>query len=254
MAKLDSIVQFLNNLLPPGEFPDDSAYNGLQVEAPQQDIRKIALAVDAGLSVLEKAVAQEADLLIVHHGFFWGTVLPISGAFGRKARLLLTKGCSLYASHLPLDAQPEVGNNFEMARFFGLEQIEGFCEYKGNKIGAKGRLASAKPLDYFSQRANQMVGASPLVTLPFGKSTISSVGIVTGAAAFALESAARDGLDLFISGEPKQNVYHEAKELGINALFAGHYATETFGVRALGSRLQKNYDVQTFFIDEPTGI
>jgi len=254
MAKLDSLVQLLNNLLPPGEFPEDSAINGLQVEANQKDIRKIALSVDAGLSVIEKAVAQGADLLIVHHGLFWGSSQPIIGAFGKKISLLLSKGCSLYASHLPLDAQNEIGNNFEMARFLGLEQIEGFCEYKGKKIGAKGRLSTPKPFSYFEERAAQMTGASPLVCLPFGKPSISSVGVVTGSAAFALGPAAKEGLDLFVTGEPKQHVYHEAKELGINALFAGHYATETFGVRALGSRLQKNYDVETFFINEPTGI
>lgn len=253
MAQLNSIISCLDSLLTPSQFAD-SAFNGLQVDGGESDIRLVAYAVDAGLSVIESAVKAEADLLIVHHGLMWGAQQAVVGPYGKKVELLIRHRCSLYASHLPLDAHREVGNGFELARFIGLENLEPFCQYKGQMIGAKGMVPRGQPLERFVELARSIPGAPNPVVLPFGKKEIQRVGIVTGSGSFALQSAAEDGLDLLLSGEAKQEAYHLAKELKINAIFAGHYATETFGVSALARRLQKDFDVKTIFIDEPTGI
>jgi dinuclear metal center YbgI/SA1388 family protein len=253
MAQLSTVVRYLDSLLQPKLYTDRSV-NGLQVEGATDDIRLVALAVDAGLSVVEKAMKAEADLLIVHHGILWGDCSPITGAFGRKISELLSAKCSLYASHIPLDAHTEVGNNFELARFFGLSDLQPCFEHKGQLIGVKGRVQGGKELSFFVDRAKEMTGAIAPLPLSFGKQKIESAGIITGAGAFALEEAAHTGVDLFITGEPRQEAYHLARELKINALFAGHYATETFGVRAVGKKLEKDFDVKTLFIDEPTGI
>lgn len=253
MAQLPSIVKYLDSLLSPSTY-EDAALNGLQVDGRNLDIQLVATAVDAGESVIAEAIKAEADLLIVHHGLFWGSENAITGPFGRKIHKLLKAGCSLYASHLPLDGHREVGNGFELGRFLELDKLEPFCEYGGATVGARGTLTKPQPLEYFTSKASEMIGASSPLALPFGSKEISSVGIVTGSGSMAIQECANKGIDLLISGEPKQEAYHTAKELGVNALFVGHYASETFGVRALGSRLAADFDVSTQFIDEPTGI
>lgn len=253
MANLSTLVAHLDTLLQSGAFSDTSK-NGLQVESGAGEVRRAAVAVDAGLSVLEAAVSEKAQLLIVHHGLLWGSESPLTGIFGKKIRTLIEGGCSLYASHLPLDAHLEVGNNAELARAIGLTHLEPYMLYKGALLGVRGRCPAPRTLDSFIEAAAKFVGAKTPFVLPFGPASISTVGIVTGSGTLALEESARLGLDLFITGEPKQASYHEAKELGLNVLFAGHYATETFGVRALGERLKNTFGVETLFIDEPTGI
>ena len=253
MAQLSTIVRFLDVLLPP-KLLQDSSINGLQVDALKEEVKVVALAVDSGQSVIEKAIAADADLLIVHHGLLWGQCEPIAGRYGRKIAALLRGGCSLYASHLPLDAHTELGNNAELARFFGLKDLQPAFEYKGGMIGIKATCPQPLAGEFFIEKAKAMVGAINPLYLPFGKEKIKSVGIVSGGAASHLTAAAEMGVDLFLSGEPKQEVYHLARELKINALFAGHYATETFGVRAVGRKLEKDFEIRTVFIDEATGI
>ena len=253
MITLDNITSYLDTLLSPHLF-QDASLNALQVESSTKIVRNVGLAVDAGLSVIDEAIRTKCELLIVHHGLLWGSCQTISGRFGKKIRALVEGGCSLYASHLPLDAHPEVGNNFELARFFALNSIEPAFPYKGACIGALAK-AAPQPRENFIERARMMVGATkePLF-LPFGPPTITRVAIVSGSGVFGLEEAKKLGADIFISGEPKQEAYHLARELEINALFAGHYATETFGVRAVGKVLEKEFGVSSLFIDCPTGI
>jgi dinuclear metal center YbgI/SA1388 family protein len=253
MATLASITRYLDSLLQTALFKD-SALNGLQVESAKVEVRRVALAVDAGASIIDQAVQADADLLLVHHGLFWGRTEPIAGVFGAKIRKLLQGKCSLYAAHLPLDAHAEVGNNFELARFFGLSTLEPFFKYEGVPIGVRGRTAGSPNLEWFAARARELTGARGVSTLPFGKPRIETVGIVSGSAAAALSEAVTAGCDLFVTGEPKQDMYHAAKELGVHVLFAGHYASETLGVQALGKRLKRDFEVSTVFIDEPTGI
>jgi len=253
MASLTGMTEFLDQWLNTAAF-NDSSRNGLQVDSGAPEVSRVAVAVDSGLSVIEAAIEQQAQLLIVHHGLLWGAEHPVTGNFGKKVRALINGGCSLYASHLPLDAHPEVGNNVELARLVGLNYLEPYMPYKGGLLGIRGSTLSPRSLDWFANELASIPGASPCLTLPFGPAAISTVGVVTGSGLLALEESARLGLDLFITGEPKQSAYHDAKELGINVLFAGHYATETFGVRAVGERLKEVFGIETLFIDEPTGI
>jgi len=253
MAQLSSIVSYLDSLLLPAQF-DDYGFNGLQVEGPRSDVRKIAFAVDSGMSVIEEAVAQDANLLVVHHGLLWGKTEPITGAFGKKIEYMLRSRLSLYASHLPLDSHAEVGNAFELGRFLDLSPLEPYFEHKGKTIGAKAKLKKARELEYFVEKLQSISGTAAPLVLPFGQNSVESVAILTGSGASGLDACARDGIDLLISGEAKHEAYHKAKEHNLNAIFAGHYATETFGVKALQNRLQRDFDVETCFIDEPTGI
>lgn len=252
MPQLTTIVAALDSLLETQRF-NDTALNGLQIEAGCSEVRRVAFAVDSGLSVIQIAIAREANLLIVHHGLFWGSAQPLVGALGKKIELLHRSRLALYASHLPLDAHLEVGNAAGLARFFELENIKAEFEYSGTAIGVVGNCREARKLDYFIEKA-QALGPTPILSLPHGKSKINKVALVTGSGAFGIDRAARLGCDLFISGEPKQQVFHETKELNLNALFCGHYATETFGVRALSQKLARDFEVQVDFIDEPTGI
>lgn len=253
MASLDSLVQWLHAILTPEEY-HDNALNGLQVEPQVREVRRVAFAVDSGLSIIERAIAEEAQLLIVHHGLFWGNEQPLTGPLARKVELLFRERCALYASHLPLDGNREVGNGFELARFLGLEQIDGFLPLHGRTVGARGVFQRPRPLqEIVKQLATLRPTSSPLV-LPFGKPEVRTVGVVTGSGSSAISLCAREGIDLLVSGEPKQQAYHEAKELSLNAVFAGHYATETFGVRALERRIQREFELSTVFIDEETGI
>lgn len=253
MAQLSSIIQFLDSLLQNNIYKD-SAFNGLQVESGNNEIRTIGFAVDSGLSVLETAAKLGCQLLVVHHGLVWDKPQALIGPYAKKIELLFRSRCSLYASHLPLDGNKEVGNAFEFARFLSLEKIESYFDYNGQTIGARGILSKSKNLEYFEKLCRQIDGCCSILSLGFGKTEISKVAIVTGSGSFAITQSAKDGIDLFISGEPKQSVYHEAKELNINAIFAGHYASETFGVKAIMKRLSKDFDVKCEFICEPTGI
>ncbi len=255
MAQLDSIVNYLNSLLPPEKYKDHSQ-NGLQVECPGDlNIDKIACAVDSGLSIIEKAVENRAKLLIVHHGLFWGESACITGILGRKIKTLLDNGCSLYASHLPLDGNAEVGNAVEVARFLNCDRVElGFSLPGCAPIGAIGDFSKALPLSEIVERGSRMPAAVTPLVLPFGKTEIKRIGIVTGSGSSMLEESARLGLDLLVSGEPKHAAYHEAKELRMNVAFFGHYATETFGPLALLKRLTQQFDCAGTFIEEPTGI
>ncbi len=228
--------------------------NGIQVESGQTSIEKVAVAVDAGESIIERAVGEKAQLLIVHHGLFWGSPTSITGALARKVANLIRGGCSLYASHLPLDAHAEVGNGFELARHLGLSDLQGFCEYSGSLIGAQGRLPAPRTVLEVAALLAKLPGARAPLVLEHGKSKVQSVGIVTGSGAFGVSAAAQAGLDCYVSGEPKHEVYHLSKELKISCVFAGHYATETFGVRAVGRKLQGEFGLNVVFLDETSGI
>jgi dinuclear metal center YbgI/SA1388 family protein len=256
------ICEFLNHLLTPERY-SDSAINGMQVDGTVLGLEKlridshsvtVAFAVDAGLSCIESAIKARADLMIVHHGLFWGESQPIIGPHANKLYNLLSHNCTLYASHLPLDGHPDVGNGAELLRAIGAEDIKPFLVYKGSYVGAQGRLAKAMPIESIIERTKAFEGCTNVTTLPFGAHTISTIGCVTGSGTFGIPEAKKLGLDLFLSGEPKHEAYHLTKELGISAVFAGHYATETFGLRALQRIIEKKFFVRTIFLEEPTGI
>lgn len=254
-ANVHTICNFLNSLLNVSAY-DDVALNGLQVESDKLEVKKVALAVDTGLSVVEKAIAERADILITHHGLYWGQLQPITGIFAKKIALCLQNGLSLFSSHLPLDGHIPLGNAAQIgANILNLTNIAPAFEHKGSTLGIVGELQAPSTLTEIQALLSTCEGALvPPHLLAFGGDVIKKIGIATGSASFFIEEASRLELDLYITGESKQEAYHVAKELGCNVIFMGHYASETFGVQALGDVLQREFGVETVWISEPTGI
>jgi dinuclear metal center YbgI/SA1388 family protein len=247
----DTLVSWLDDYLDIASYPDASL-NGLQVEGAAE-VTKVAVAVDSSLSTFEQAAEIGADLLIVHHGLFWGRPLAIRGMHRRRVAYLLDKEIGLYAAHLPLDAHPEVGNNWGIARLLGLDELEWFGEIKGSPIGCRGVFPTPMSLRDLADTIERELGESVLVHAG-GPMEVGSLGIVTGGAAWEVVTAAEAGLDAFLTGEPKHEVFYETFERGINALFAGHYMTETVGVNLLAKRLEVEFGLETQFIMLPTGL
>jgi len=251
---LSEIDFFLSATLShPAWVEKDKSLNGLQVGRKNPEVHRVAFAVDACLQSFERAVAAGADLLVVHHGLFWGDPLAVVGDHRRRLQFLFDHDLALWASHLPLDAHPTLGNNAGLAQALGLEDRQPFGEYRGNKIGCKGVLPAPLKIEricdlLFNGRENV------LQILPFGKAEITSVGVVSGGATQEVSDAIAEGLDLYITGDADHTIHHQALEAGINVISGGHYATETWGVRQLASHLQKEVGVSTVFLDLPTGL
>ncbi len=231
----------------------DKALNGLQVGRKNPEVRRVAFAVDACLQSFERAVAAGADALVVHHGLFWGEPLAVTADHQRRLRYLFDHDLALWASHLPLDAHPTLGNNAGLAAALGLAELQPFGTYRGRKIGLKGILPSPLGLDrvcelLFHGRENV------LQVLPFGKAAVTSVGLVSGGATHEVADAIAEGLDLYVTGDADHTIHHQALEAGINVLSGGHYATETWGVRLLAAHLHKQVGLSTVFLDLPTGL
>ncbi len=248
--ELKLITDYLANYLDINTFKDDSA-NGLQVEN-SENVEKVGLAVDACQEAILKAVEEKCNLLIVHHGLFWGKQSMIVDSHFQRVRALIMADIALYAVHLPLDAHHEVGHNIQIARKMGLEDIEPFAIYYGRPIGMKGRVSSPKTCTETAQDLEKITGHCSGL-LEFGPKIVRSVGIVAGSASDPelLRELKIHGIDLFVSGEPKHGVYHLAQELGLNIFYGGHYLTETFGMKALGQHLEKQMNIPTVFIDTP---
>lgn len=246
---LSRIVRCLDRALDPSAFASDASHNGLQVERTGA-VRKVCCGVDASMEFFAKAREAGADLCIVHHGLSWGTSLArITGQNYRWIEFLIRHNMALYASHLPLDAHPVLGNNAGLAKALGLRGLKPFGVYHGLTIGVRGTLPSALSPDAFRAR---LAGAAPggaLVAMPFGSGAIRSVGVVSGGGADELPQAISAGLDAFVSGEGGLQAYNTARQGGIHAFFAGHYATETFGVKALGALVAREFDLPADFID-----
>jgi dinuclear metal center YbgI/SA1388 family protein len=253
MTQLRDIVQFLDQTLDYTGF-DDSSLNGLQVESSNNTILKVGYSVDAGLSVLKQAAHRKCQLLLTHHGLFWGQAERLNGLAGEKIRTLIESGCSLYTSHLPLDAHPSLGNNAQIVKLLGAELGQPFCKSGNKTIGYFGLYPHALKTDEFENRLIKLTGQHRFLGLKFGKSEIKDFAVVSGGGSFAISEASILGADAFITGEPKQSVFHIAKELSMNAFFAGHYATETFGVKAVAELLKDRFSIEVEFIDEPTSI
>jgi dinuclear metal center YbgI/SA1388 family protein len=203
------------------------------------------------LPVIEKAAAGGPGLLLVHHGMFWQGAQPITGAFYRKVKAAMDAGLAIYSSHLPLDFHPEWGNNVLLAKAIGLTNLRPFMETKGRAMGLKGDWHGSR--EKLAARLELAVGG-PVHVCPGGSETLSTVGVVTGGAGSEVAKAASDGVDAFVTGEGPHWSFSLAEELGINVFYAGHYATETFGVKALASMLASRYGIPWDFIDHPTGL
>ena len=248
----DSLIDYLNEYLRVAEI-EDTSQNGLQVEGPDE-VTLVAFAVDGCQASFERAVAEEAQLLIVHHGLFWGEPARLVGPRFRRVKTLLEGGCGLYAMHLPLDAHPEVGNNAEMARLLRLEERKPFGEYQGLKIGFSGQLDPPLEISTLIGRLVEALGRPPIRVLDYGPEEIRRVGCVSGGAASMMDQVAEAGLDAYITGETSHDSFHQAGERELNVLFAGHYATETLGVKALARHLEERFELDTVFLDVPTGM
>ena len=248
---LPAIVEHLDAFLRTAEISDwPGALNGLQLEN-DGTVSRIGAAVDATLPVIEKAVFRGVDLLLVHHGLFWGGVQPYRGAHRQKLKLALENNLAIYSSHLPLDLHPEVGNNAQLARRLGLTNLTPFFPEKGALIGLRGELNL--PRQELAARLETILGHPPHLA-PGGPEQIRFIGIVTGGAGAEVARVAADGVDTFITGEGPHHSYGLAEELGINLFYGGHYATETFGVVALASHLTDRFGLPWQWIDHPSGL
>ncbi len=227
----------------------DVSNNGLQIENVGE-ITRVATAVDASLETFEAAVAQGAQMLLVHHGLSWGSSLAYITGLNRKLiAYALEHNLAVYAAHLPLDAHPTLGNNAQIAQALGLTEIAPFMSYHGQKIGFKGVLPQPLTREAFIAKACEVIAPERIERFDYGAETIRTVGICSGGAPEGVEEAAREGLDVYLCGEANLIAYNLAKQWGINALFAGHYATERFGVRALGQWLHTQTALPVSFID-----
>lgn len=227
------------------------ALNGLQVDG-RRPVARIGAATDACLATIDLAVEDGCDLLMVHHGLFWGGVRPFVGPSYERFRRLFESGMGLYSAHLPLDAHPRIGNNVLLAAELRVGELEPFGSFKGNDgIGVIGEVDTS--LAELAARAEVVCGRAPIV-IAGGSERVSRLAIVTGGAGSMIEAAAMAGADTFLTGEGNHHTYHEAMELGINVVYAGHYGTETLGVRALAERAAEHFRAEHTFFDVPTGF
>lgn len=250
---LSDLVSHLGTELRISEIADyPPALNGLQVENAKGGATKIVAAVDASLPVMRKAVAAGADLLIVHHGLFWSGLQPWTGPVFQKMKLCHEHGLAVYSCHLPLDAHPTLGNNAQIAQALGLTAAGGFLDYKGTAIGLTAELEL--PLVDLVAQFQAALGGSPVHVCGAGPAVARKIGISSGGSGSEVAAAAKAGVDTFLTGEGPHWSYTLAEELGINVLYGGHYATETFGVKALAAHIQEKFGIPWEFVDHPTGL
>ena len=250
-VKLANIVTHCTRTLKPESFEDwPGAANGLQVEN-RGGVSRIAAAVDATPATVKKTIAAGADLLIVHHGLFWGATHPWTGNRYKLLRLLLENNVAVYSSHLPLDAHPRLGNNAQLCKALDIKATKPFFVERGQAIGLRGALNLTRA--QLAKRLAKATGTEPTV-LPGGSARCRRVGVVTGGAGAEMKTAADEGVDTFITGEGPHWTFALAEDLGLNVFYGGHYATETFGVKALSERLTKKFKLTWTFIENPTGL
>ncbi len=230
----------------------DYCPNGLQVEGRPQ-VRRIVSGVTASQALLDAAVEAEADVVLVHHGYFWkGEDACITGMKRRRLHTLLSNDISLLAYHLPLDVHPEVGNNVQLAQQLDIT-VEGPLDANNPKVvGLLGSLAEPLSARDFSRRVQEVLGREPL--LVEGQSMVRRIGWCTGGGQGYIDNAIAAGVDLFLTGEASEQTFHSARENGVSFIAAGHHATERYGVQALGDYLARRFAVEHLFIDCPNPV
>ena len=251
MPALKSLVEYLEIYLRHAKIQDyPGASNGLQLENSGR-VTRLGAAVDACEPVIVDAARRGISLLLVHHGLMWDQhISAFTGARYRKLKTAITSDLAIFSSHLPLDAHPVVGNAAQLAKAIGLRKVKPFFEYKGEPIGMRGELAVTR--EALARQIAKTVGPADLCAA--GPQRVRRIGIITGAAGSEIAAVAREGIDTFITGEGPHWSYTAAEELGVNIFYAGHYATEIFGVKALAAHLSKKFRVPWEFIDHPTGL
>jgi len=246
-------VTRLDDRLRTDDYADvDASANGLQVGRKSGAVERVALAVDAAEATIREAVDRDADALLVHHGLAWGGFDRLTGLHYDRIEPLVANDVALYVSHLPLDGHQELGNAAGLADVLGLRDRAPFGEYGPEYVGTRGTATDAYGADELAALLDRELDTETQV-LGFGPDEIEDVGIITGSGVDWIEAASEAGLDALVTGEGKQKAYHEARDLGLNVFLAGHYATETFGVRALGDLIE-GWGVETTYIEHPTGL
>lgn len=249
---LTVLCAHLDAFLRIGEIPDyPTAYNGLQAENRRGEVRHLAVAVDAVAATIDRAAELGADLLLVHHGLFWDAEPRLTHRRYRRIRKLIEADLAIYSAHLPLDVHPSVGNNAVLARELGIEVDATFGEFRGQPLGVSGHLELRR--EALAARLDELLGRR-IHMIPGGPERTSRVAVITGGAAGEVRGARAAGVDTFITGEGAHHNYFDAEEGGVNLLLGGHYATETWGVRALARHLEEEFGLRWTFIDHPTGL
>ena len=244
------IAQFLDDELNLSSFKKDYSNNGLQVDAPYTEVKKVCVGVDASLDFFKEARARGADMCIVHHGLSWGDSLKrITGVNYKLISYLINNNMALYGVHLPLDAHPEYGNNATLAKELGLVNVLPFGDYHGMIIGFKGELQEPMSFEDFCVKVRSLPHKGDFKALGYGKQKVKTVGIISGGAGDSVSQAAEAGLDVFLSGELDLQTYNECKHLEMNMIAAGHYATECGGVKQLAALLRERFDLEAEFVD-----
>lgn len=247
MAKLQDIIQWCDQTLKSPEFKD-YAPNGLQIEG-KTEVHKILAAVTASQDAIDAAIRENADLLLVHHGYFWkGEAYPITGMRGKRIKSLIQHDISLLAYHLPLDSHPSLGNNAAIADLLELERIETLDPSERHPIGNIGYLNQPMPVEEFKKFVSEKLKFD-VTHLPADKNMIEKVGFCTGGAQDFIVKAAEQGCDAYISGEVSERTFYEAKELGIHYFACGHHATERYGVQRLGQAISEQFDIEYIYFE-----
>ncbi|WP_111858310.1 Nif3-like dinuclear metal center hexameric protein [Acinetobacter sp. CFCC 10889] len=247
MAKLSDIIQWCDSTLKAAEFKD-YAPNGLQIEG-KTEVKKILCAVTASQSAIEAAIAQQADLLLVHHGYFWkGEAYPITGMRGKRIKTLIQHDISLVGYHLPLDAHPTLGNNAAIADLLELQNIEALDPSERHPIGNIGYLKQALSPEAFKTLLTEKLGFNT-IHLAADKSQIQKVGFCTGGAQDFIEKAATQDCDAYISGEVSERTFYQAQELNVHYFACGHHATERYGVQRLGKAIAEQFNIEYSYFE-----
>jgi dinuclear metal center YbgI/SA1388 family protein len=251
MPQLSQLVDYCNDLLRIREIADwPNALNGLQIENSGV-VTKIGAAVDASTRTIDAAIERGINLLVVHHGLFWPGLQPVTGGRRRMLECAFRHDVALYSAHLPLDLHSVLGNNAQLATALGFDNTEPFFEQKGQCVGlrVKAQVARAELV----RKLEHSLGG-PVKLFAAGPEQTQTIALITGGAGSDIYAVAQEGIDTFITGEAPHWAAVAAEELGLNLLLGGHYATETFGVKALAAHLSDRFDVPWEFLDCPTGL
>ncbi len=249
--KLRELVAHLDSYLEVEGFPGDRSHNGLQVEAGEE-VERVALALDACMRVFEEAAGRGAELIVVHHGILWGEVSEVSGVLARRLGFLLQSGLSLYAAHLPLDAHPEVGTSASVMRLLGVEPAGGMGMHQGRATGWWGELERELSFGEFVELVERRLNTE--CRWVEHRRKVKRLGVVAGSGAMSVAEAERLGIDTLLTGEASHAACLLAEELGVNLVFAGHYATEMPAMHALAEHLRRELGLETEVLEHETGF
>jgi len=248
MILRNDLEQYLNNLLKPQQIKDFCP-NGLQVQG-SDEINKIVTGVTATQALIEQAILEKADALVVHHGFFWkNESYVIRGMKHQRIKALIENNISLFAYHLPLDIHPELGNNVQLAKLFEISDVEPLEAGNPLSVAVRGHFSHAITGSELNTRISQQLSRESLHIAPPSNKKIQTVAWCSGGGQNYIELAAEQGIDAFISGEVSEQTTHVAREMDIHFFAAGHHATERYGAKALAKHLEAEILVPTSFID-----